>query len=62
MVAWKITLYTPEYPQGRSVVWIANDITCSNGSFGPKEDLLYQRASELARNEVGLLSLSCDEM
>jgi len=51
MVAWKITLYTPEYPQGRSVVWIANDITCSNGSFGPKEDLLYQRASELARNE-----------
>ncbi len=29
---------------------IANDITISIGSFGPKEDLLFLRASELARN------------
>ena len=52
MVAWKVTLYTPEYPEGRKVVIIANDITCSIGSFGPEEDLLFQRASELARKEV----------
>ena len=28
---------------------ISNDITISIGSFGPKEDALFQRASELAR-------------
>ena len=28
---------------------IANDITIAIGSFGPKEDLLFLRASELAR-------------
>jgi hypothetical protein len=26
-VAWKITLHTPEYPEGRQLVVIANDIT-----------------------------------
>ncbi len=28
---------------------ISNDITLSIGSFGPREDMLFQRASELAR-------------
>ena len=28
---------------------IANDITVQIGSFGTKDDLLFQRASELAR-------------
>nr|CAB3219668.1 acetyl-CoA carboxylase-like [Phallusia mammillata] len=51
MVAWKMTLHTPEYPDGRKIICIANDITCNIGSFGPEEDLLYQRASELARQE-----------
>jgi hypothetical protein len=27
MVAWKITMHTPQYPQGRKVIIIANDIT-----------------------------------
>lgn len=27
MVAWMLTLRTPEYPEGRQVVLIANDIT-----------------------------------
>jgi acetyl-CoA carboxylase/biotin carboxylase 1 len=31
------------------MIVIANDITISIGSFGPKEDLLFLRASELAR-------------
>ena len=52
MVAWKMTLYSPEYPEGRYIVVIANDITCNIGSFGPEEDVLYQRASQLARREV----------
>ena len=61
MVAWKMTLYTPEYPAGRHIVCIANDITCNIGSFGPDEDILYQRASELARREVICLAQSaCD--
>uniref|UniRef100_H2YM73 Uncharacterized protein n=1 Tax=Ciona savignyi TaxID=51511 RepID=H2YM73_CIOSA len=51
MVAWRLTFYTPEYRDGRQVICIANDITCSIGSFGPEEDILYLRASELARME-----------
>jgi hypothetical protein len=27
MVAWRLKLYTPEYPEGREVICIANDIT-----------------------------------
>ena len=49
MVAWKMTLRTPENPEGRDLIVISNDITISIGSFGPKEDALFQRASELAR-------------
>nr|XP_060613002.1 acetyl-CoA carboxylase 1 isoform X1 [Anolis sagrei ordinatus] len=49
MVAWRMTLKTPEYPDGRDVIVISNDITYRIGSFGPQEDLLFLRASELAR-------------
>ncbi|XP_032823616.2 acetyl-CoA carboxylase 1 isoform X2 [Petromyzon marinus] len=51
MVAWKMWLRTPEYPQGRTVVVIANDLTHRIGSFGPQEDLLFQQASQLARTD-----------
>lgn len=44
-------LKTPEYPKGRDIVLISNDITYKIGSFGPAEDLLFLRASELARAE-----------
>jgi len=57
MVAWRMTLHTPEYPDGRQIICICNDITCNIGSFGPEEDLLYQRASELARREVSCSGL-----
>ncbi|XP_015432186.1 PREDICTED: acetyl-CoA carboxylase isoform X1 [Dufourea novaeangliae] len=54
MVAWKLRLYTPEYPDtGRDIILIANDLTHLIGSFGPKEDLLFCRASERAR-ELGI--------
>lgn len=49
MVAWRFTLCTPEYPCGRDIIVIANDITYLIGSFGPREDLVFCRASELAR-------------
>lgn len=51
MIAWKVTLYTPEYPSGRQIILIGNDITFQSGSFGPQEDLLFKKASELARKE-----------
>jgi acetyl-CoA carboxylase/biotin carboxylase 1 len=52
MVAWKMTLKTPEYPEGRSVVVIANDLTHQIGSFGPEEDRLFLAASQYARRNA----------
>merc|ERR1719228_2294110 len=49
MVAWRMTMKTLEYPRGRDIIVIANDITLGIGSFGPKEDALFQGASKLAR-------------
>lgn len=51
MVAWKIKLFTPEYPDGRYIILIGNDITFEIGSFGVQEDLLFYRASKLAREQ-----------
>jgi len=49
MVAWVLQLFTPEYPEGRKIVVIANDITFNIGSFGPDEDMVFFKASEFAR-------------
>lgn len=49
MVAWRLTLFTPECPSGRDIVVIANDLTYYMGSFGPQEDWVYYRASQYAR-------------
>eukprot|EP00816_Leptocylindrus_hargravesii_P008467 CAMPEP_0196815990 /NCGR_PEP_ID=MMETSP1362-20130617/52962_1 /TAXON_ID=163516 /ORGANISM="Leptocylindrus danicus, Strain CCMP1856" /LENGTH=2323 /DNA_ID=CAMNT_0042193161 /DNA_START=128 /DNA_END=7099 /DNA_ORIENTATION=+ len=49
MVAWLMTLKTTEYPEGRQVVLIANDITFKAGSFGTREDVVFKLASEFAR-------------
>uniref|UniRef100_A0A4W6G9L0 acetyl-CoA carboxylase n=1 Tax=Lates calcarifer TaxID=8187 RepID=A0A4W6G9L0_LATCA len=51
MVAFRMKMKTPEYPEGRDIIVICNDITHMIGSFGPQEDELYLRASELARAE-----------
>uniref|UniRef100_V5GV05 Acetyl-CoA carboxylase n=1 Tax=Anoplophora glabripennis TaxID=217634 RepID=V5GV05_ANOGL len=32
MVAWRLTLFTPEYPDGRDIIVIANDITYLTGA------------------------------
>jgi acetyl-CoA carboxylase/biotin carboxylase 1 len=51
MVAWVFTMKTPEYPQGRRVVVIANDITYKIGSFGPIEDNFFYFATKYAREQ-----------
>jgi acetyl-CoA carboxylase / biotin carboxylase 1 len=51
IIVWKITLKTPEYPKGRDIIVIANDITYQSGSFGVLEDKIFFKASELARKE-----------
>jgi len=51
MIAQLLTLYTPEYPKGREVVLIANDITFLNGTFGPMEDEVFEKASIYARSK-----------
>ena len=38
-----------EYPNGRQVVLIVNDITHKAGIFGTREDVLFKMASEFAR-------------
>ncbi|KAJ2826052.1 acetyl-coenzyme-A carboxylase [Coemansia erecta] len=53
MVAWVLTMRTPESPAGRRIVVIANDITFKIGSFGVDEDVLFYRATQYAR-EHGL--------
>lgn len=53
MVAWHCVLRTPEYPVGREVIIVANDITFRSGSFGPDEDALFYEASRRAR-ELGI--------
>jgi len=49
MVAWVFTMKTPEYPKGRRVVVISNDITYQIGSFGPIEDEYFYQATQFAR-------------
>ncbi|KAF9244091.1 acetyl-CoA carboxylase [Melanogaster broomeanus] len=49
MVAWVFTLKTPQFPDGRKVVVIANDITYRIGSFGPLEDQFFYSVTKYAR-------------
>ncbi|CAK9008538.1 unnamed protein product [Durusdinium trenchii] len=49
MLAWRLLLRTPEFPDGRSVVLIANDVTHQAGSFGVQEDHFFKKATEYAR-------------
>lgn len=61
MVAWVITMKTPEYPEGRDVVFIANDVTVKSGSFGVEEDEVYYKASQYARaNGLPRVYIACN--
>ena len=51
MVAFEIMVQTPEYPEGRNMIVISNDITYNIGSFGPKEDLFFDKVTNYAREK-----------
>ncbi|KAH8078525.1 acetyl-CoA carboxylase [Aureococcus anophagefferens] len=44
MVGWTCAFKTPEYPEGREVVIVANDVTYQSGSFGVSEDDFFYKA------------------
>lgn len=48
MVCWRATLTTHEYPSGREIIIVANDITHLSGSLSPPEDNVYRAAFDLA--------------
>jgi len=49
MVSWLVNMKTPEYPEGREAIFVANDVTVQSGSFGVDEDEHYMKASQFAR-------------
>lgn len=48
MVAWLLVLRTPEWPHGRQVLAVANDITHGAGAFGPREYTMFRAACDHA--------------
>jgi len=61
MLAWNTVLKTPQYPEGREVVIIANDVTVQSGSFGVQEDEFFFKVSEYARTRgLPKIFLSCN--
>lgn len=48
MVAWSLEMFTPEFPCGRTIFVITNDVTFKAGSFGPKEDAFFLAVTDLA--------------
>ncbi|XP_052188195.1 acetyl-CoA carboxylase 1-like [Diospyros lotus] len=48
MVAWTIEMSTPEFPSGRTILVVANDVTFKAGSFGTREDAFFFAVTELA--------------
>jgi len=61
MLAWLINMKTPEYPEGREIVLIANDVTVQSGSFGVDEDNFFFEASKYAREQaIPRLYISCN--
>jgi len=49
MVAFLCKMRTPEYPKGREMILIGNDLTIKAGSFGVIEDEVFDKASKLSR-------------
>ncbi|XP_074264154.1 acetyl-CoA carboxylase 1-like [Silene latifolia] len=48
MVAWCLEMLTPEFPDGRTILVVANDVTFKAGSFGTREDAFFLAVTELA--------------
>jgi acetyl-CoA carboxylase/biotin carboxylase 1 len=51
MVAWSMNMCTPEFPDGRTVLIVSNDVTFSAGSFGPREDVFFKAVTDFACKE-----------
>lgn len=61
LVAWRMRLATPEFPDGRDIILIASDLTIKEGSMGIEECLLFQKASDLARlKKIPRIFISCN--
>ncbi|XP_058096705.1 acetyl-CoA carboxylase 1-like [Magnolia sinica] len=48
MVAWRMEMRTPEFPNGRTILIVANDVTFKAGSFGPREDAFFLAVTNMA--------------
>ncbi|RZR86928.1 hypothetical protein BHM03_00014220 [Ensete ventricosum] len=48
MIAWLMEMSTPEFPDGRKIIVVANDVTFRVGSFGPREDAFFHAVTNLA--------------
>lgn len=48
LVAWIMEMSTPDFPMGRKILVVANDVTHINGSFGPREDAFFQAVTDVA--------------
>ncbi|XP_024374276.1 acetyl-CoA carboxylase 1 [Physcomitrium patens] len=61
MVGWRMHMSTPEFPEGRDVLVVSNDVTFSAGSFGPAEDVYFKSMTELAcREKLPLIYLAAN--
>ena len=61
MVAWTMSMLTPEFPSGRTIIVVANDVTFRAGSFGPREDALFQSVTNLAcKKKLPLIYLAAN--
>nr|AHI94840.1 acetyl-coenzyme A carboxylase [Eleusine indica] len=59
IVAWSMKLSTPEFPSGREIIVVANDVTFKAGSFGPREDAFFDAVTNLAcERKLPLIYLS----
>lgn len=59
IVAWSMKLSTPEFPGGRNIIVVANDVTFKAGSFGPREDAFFDAVTNLAcEKKLPLIYLS----
>ncbi|XP_008803739.1 acetyl-CoA carboxylase 1-like [Phoenix dactylifera] len=48
MIAWIMEISTPEFPSGRKIIVVANDVTFKAGSFGPREDAFFYAVTNLS--------------
>nr|ASZ00199.1 acetyl-CoA carboxylase 1 [Geranium maderense] len=61
MVAWCMEMSTPEFPSGRTIFVVANDVTFKAGSFGPKEDAFFSAVTDLAcKKKLPLIYLAAN--